>query len=260
MKIKVIFFLTLTFIISWIAWGIIAILTHLDLAQFGDTTVMIGFVIGGTSPAISAFVTKRKFDKEQFHDFLKQHIKFKVNIGWYFWLILMPYILTGIPWFLNFLSTGKTEPIFNQPLYMVLAFLPMMIIGGGLEEIGWRGLLLPELLKKQSKFFASLIVGVIWVIWHFPLWFVKDSPQADLNLGLFAITVISMSYLFTILWETRSIGMCILFHAFFNSYGTTMNTPSINPWLDNIIKLILCISIFFLFRLADKRNSINQKE
>ena len=37
----------------------------------------------------------------------------------------------------------------ENPLYLALIEFPIMIIGGGLEEIGWRGYLQPTLQKKM---------------------------------------------------------------------------------------------------------------
>ncbi|MDA0799104.1 MAG: CPBP family intramembrane metalloprotease [Chloroflexi bacterium] len=48
----------------------------------------------------------------------------------------------------------------------LVLFLSVMAIG---EEVGWRGFLFPELLKKTNFFNASVIGGVVWGLWHFPL-------------------------------------------------------------------------------------------
>jgi membrane protease YdiL (CAAX protease family) len=37
------------------------------------------------------------------------------------------------------------------------------------EEIGWRGFLVPELVKVTTFTKTSIISGVIWAIWHYPL-------------------------------------------------------------------------------------------
>jgi membrane protease YdiL (CAAX protease family) len=48
----------------------------------------------------------------------------------------------------------------------LVLFLSVLAIG---EEAGWRGFLFPELLKKTNFLTASIIGGVVWGLWHFPL-------------------------------------------------------------------------------------------
>jgi membrane protease YdiL (CAAX protease family) len=68
------------------------------------------------------------------------------------------------------------------------------------EEIGWRGLLVPELLKVVSFRNTALISGVIWALWHFPLIIFADYKAAGtpvpFQLGCFALMVISSSFLY----------------------------------------------------------------
>ena len=60
---------------------------------------------------------------------------------------------------------GKVEPI--------LLVLFVLVIG---EEIGWRGFLLRGLLNRQSPLVATLVVAVVWTLWHSPLYFIPGMP------------------------------------------------------------------------------------
>jgi membrane protease YdiL (CAAX protease family) len=66
----------------------------------------------------------------------------------------------------------------SQPLVLaegswtgiLIVFGVTLLFGGPLgEEIGWRGWLLPTLQARLSPLLASLIVGVVWGLWHLPL-------------------------------------------------------------------------------------------
>ena len=224
-----------------------AILTHYKIFQYGVPIIMVGIILGGISPFIAAFITKYKYDKNNYRIFLRSHIKFRVNVIWYLWIILIPFFLYFIPMLAEYIKTGIYKPIFNQPIYMVLVYLPVMILGGGLEETGWRGLLLPELLGKTNKFQATIIVSLIWFIWHLPLWLIEGSNQSTINIWSFGFSILLMSFLFTILYvKTESIGMAILFHAFFNTYPMVISGGGINPYIDNMIKLVICLFLFFV--------------
>ncbi|MEJ0055766.1 MAG: CPBP family intramembrane glutamic endopeptidase [Bacteroidota bacterium] len=37
------------------------------------------------------------------------------------------------------------------------------------EEIGWRGFLVPNLFNVTGYTYTSLITGVVWAVWHYPL-------------------------------------------------------------------------------------------
>ncbi len=63
-----------------------------------------------------------------------------------------------------------------------------LILGPLGEELGWRGVLQHNLNLKIGWLEASLLVGVIWLVWHLPLWAI-DSPHAQIALPLFAVHV-----------------------------------------------------------------------
>lgn len=50
---------------------------------------------------------------------------------------------------------------------MIVSFIPNMLKPLG-EELGWRGFLVPELTRQMSYTKASLLIGVLWALWHYP--------------------------------------------------------------------------------------------
>ncbi len=89
------------------------------------------------------------------------------------------------------------------------------------EEIGWRGLLVPELLKVTSFRNTALISGVIWSLWHFPLIIFADYNAAGtpvaFQLGCFATMVISSSFLYAWLRQrSGSVWPAAMLHASHN--------------------------------------------
>lgn len=49
---------------------------------------------------------------------------------------------------------------------IVSVFINLLIVLG--EEYGWRGYLLPELTKDHGKIKATVIVGIVWALFHIP--------------------------------------------------------------------------------------------
>jgi uncharacterized protein len=69
------------------------------------------------------------------------------------------------------------------------------------EEIGWRGLFVPELAKVTSFTKTALISGIVWAAWHMPGIFLADLNSAgtpDLYAAaMFAVMIIAISFPFT---------------------------------------------------------------
>jgi membrane protease YdiL (CAAX protease family) len=114
-------------------------------------------------------------------------------------------------------------------LILVPTFVRTLLIAGGLnEETGWRGYALPHLLAKSGAFRSSVLLGVLWGVWHAPLYVLPGTGQNDMIrsggsfLFLFAGFVawcIALSILFTWLHEMAggSLLIAILFHAAVNT-------------------------------------------
>ena len=81
------------------------------------------------------------------------------------------------------------------------------------EEFGWRGYFLPRLLTVYRPVVATLVLGVLWSIWHYPLYarsIFSTLPRAS----TFTISVLCFSILMTIFWfRTKgNLLIAILFH------------------------------------------------
>lgn len=254
-------YLLLTFLITWGCWWSLSVLSSNDILKFGEIPFWILYVIGGNGPFIAALVVKKSYaDKVQFKSFKEQLFKVRNNAGWYLWIVITLFILGSIPWIISTVSSGFSELLLRKPIYFVILMLPVMVIGGGLEEVGWRGILLPEMLNKLPKFVTALVIGVIWTLWHLPLWFIKGVPQENSSYLLFFISVIGLSILLTILYDrTRSVFLCILFHSLTNTYSFVLNSPDVNPYISSAVKLTFCVLMFIAFEIFTMKFSKTKK-
>ncbi len=83
-------------------------------------------------------------------------------------------------------STVLAYKIFGSSANLVILILPYLLfdaVTNG-EEMGWRGYVLPRLQAKHSALASSLILGVIWGLWHLPKF------MAPGNTGSFALVVV----------------------------------------------------------------------
>jgi uncharacterized protein len=90
------------------------------------------------------------------------------------------------------------------PLYSVVPSIVILTIFAGMgEEFGWRGFALPRLQSRHSALVSGLIVGVLWSLWHLPLYFVEGTNQYDWRMaGGFIPTFLGYS-LFVIAWSIQ---------------------------------------------------------
>jgi membrane protease YdiL (CAAX protease family) len=89
------------------------------------------------------------------------------------------------------------------------------------EEIGWRGLFVPELAKTTGFTKTALISGIVWAAWHMPAIFLADyNSSGTPNLysaANFAVLIVAISFPFA--WLTLKSGSlwpAVVLHAFHN--------------------------------------------
>src|SRR5262249_48113575 len=103
------------------------------------------------------------------------------------------------------------------PWYLAFVWLAVGVPLGGLEELGWRGVVQPAMEQRTSRGAAALVVGLIWGIWHLPL-FSAGMPDSRLSFPIFVVSTIGLSLILAWLYgETQSILLCVLFHAALNT-------------------------------------------
>jgi membrane protease YdiL (CAAX protease family) len=129
---------------------------------------------------------------------------------------------------LNILLGGPAISVDVSLLGTVILLAFMIFPGSALgEEIGWRGYALPRLQAGRSALSASLILGVIWALWHLPLYFTGQVFRPLSLFPPFFIGVIALSVILT--WVYNSTGgsllMVVLIHATFNFPLTFLLEP-----------------------------------
>ncbi|WP_286829482.1 MULTISPECIES: CPBP family intramembrane glutamic endopeptidase [Kordiimonas] len=98
------------------------------------------------------------------------------------------------------------------------------------EEIGWRGLLTPLLLRKTSFPIASLLTGLVWAAWHMPLiYFTKyNAGPVDLHVQFanFTLMTVGISFIMTYYWlKSGNLWTATVLHAAHNAYILSILQP-----------------------------------
>jgi membrane protease YdiL (CAAX protease family) len=162
---------------------------------------------------------------------LGRFLIWRVGIRW--WAIALFFtVIPSVAALYLFDSLGGPPVDWSElpPLYTVVPLFIMFTIAAGIgEEFGWRGFLLPRLQTRHNALVSSLIVGVLWAIWHIPQFFIEGTFQHDLGsqAGLlpafltYSVFVIVSSIWFTWVFNnTRgSVLMAAVMHGASNAWG-----------------------------------------
>jgi membrane protease YdiL (CAAX protease family) len=171
--------------------------------------------------------------------------------GWKKWRVGFQWYLIALsPLFIAFLAVGiyrllggiPGKPL--QPLgqTLLISLFLSTVTGAMGEELGWRGFLLPRIQAKYNALASSLIVGVIWALWHLPLWTIEGQIWEATPYWTFALGVISSSVLFTFVLNNTngSLLLATLIHLAMN-FG--LNMVLILGWIPTPAETMKMISI-----------------
>ena len=93
------------------------------------------------------------------------------------------------------------------------------------EEIGWRGYALPRLAAGLGLTGASLVLGLIWALWHLPQFYIAGGDSYHQPFLVYTVTVAGLSVAFAWLYARSggSLLLVMLLHSAIN------NTKDIVP-------------------------------
>jgi uncharacterized protein len=144
-------------------------------------------------------------------------------------------------------------------LMLLVIALPVTLFTFG-EEYGWRGYLLPRLLPL-GEIRASVLLGVIWGVWHLPLIMAGlNYPGVNVWLAIIIFTFVTVALSFTYTWfyvaSSGSVLVAAVFHASTNQFSDTFWVPPLlsgaNPFAPSLVSavliVVLVVVVYRLFR------------
>lgn len=208
-------FLVATFAWSWTLWALAA---WLDLP---GTLPEVVIVAGRFGPSLAAIgVTLAAAGRSGLTTLLAPLRRWRAPTSLWLLVVLGPVVVVLAAIGLAALL-GTRPGAFNDPgtAYLVLpAFLVILVAGGPLgEELGWRGFALDRLQARTGPVAASLLLGVVWGLWHLPLFLDASQVQASLPPLLYLGQTTTTAVLYTWLWNrTRSLPLVLVLHTMTN--------------------------------------------
>jgi membrane protease YdiL (CAAX protease family) len=172
--------------------------------------------------------------------------------------MLMP-IAGGITWLLLSLFRQTINWEAGLPPAMIVPIgLLIWLLGALPEEYGWRGYALGRLQMKFTPLGASLVLGVIWSLWHLPLRFIPGTTQYVIPFWEFAVQTIVLSILYTWLYNHTDGSVLIagIFHTMGNITGALIPywTTGIGRWVGLLPLLLATLMIIVLGGLKRRKH------
>jgi membrane protease YdiL (CAAX protease family) len=284
-------YVTLAYLITWIVWLPVQSFATARGYILPDPTTLPALVKGGfqdlthlllavtfvliSGPMVAAIIVLAlESGREGLHGLWQRSTRWRVGVRWY--LIMLG--LVGAIYLPTVVLGAIQGPIAGPAqVFSALAwFAPLFIfevLASGLEEPGWRGYALPNLQTRHSAKKSSLILGIIWGIWHWPVFIpiynnVINTPgtsqaqaiiTALVQLAIYIFgAMVAESLVYTWLYNrTESVFLCILFHTLHNPGATYVaivlpGSARILPLLGGITVWIIAIVLMRFFWLEPR--------
>ena len=240
-------YLGVTFAVTWTAWGTLAALTQAGTIGPRDPSAVSLLVIGGSAPTVAAyFATWRTPGAGSLRELTRRVLDFRAPLG--LWVVAvmgaaaigmasmaLAGLLADVAW--------PGAPAATAGLFV--GFLATSIIFGGIEEVGWRGVLQHAATTRGDNLMVvNVVIAVVWGLWHLPLFWVVGGTHGDGSVALFVIAGFGYSAVMTWLYaRTHSIALCVVFHAGINAAATSGLAFGVNQMPGFTVQAVVAVIV-----------------
>ena len=233
-------FYLLAFGITWAAWLPQAL--HARGWFPFDSPVL--YVVGGLGPGVAAWAVVRiVHGKEGEKAFFAQLLRRAAGARWYALALVLPVAMTLAAAAL----AGELDAVRIGAWATLLVTFGTRLVAAIPEEVGWRGFALPRLQDRYGPLLASLVVGVLWALWHLPLLWNPDDPMSSYPPLLWFAGTVLVSVVYT--WAYRGSGgvvlVVVLLHAVANTAGGLLEGYLATETLVIAIVAVVVVLAFF---------------
>jgi membrane protease YdiL (CAAX protease family) len=226
-------FFVMAYAFTWLVWAPWVLgedgagLLPINISQTASGYLNATAILAG--PTLSAFImTATTEGREGVRRLLGRLVLWRVGFRWYLFALL------GVPLIMlvgTMIYSGDLPNLgaLGGPSYLLSylgTYALVVVLGGPLfEEIGWRGFALPRMERLHGPLLASLILGVLWALWHLPeflvpTWAASSGGGGILGITLFIVTAVTFTIVITWVFNnTRaSVLLAILVHTSIDAF------------------------------------------
>lgn len=237
-------FLAITFGLTWGLAALLFLFTDQIVAIFGEISAANPlFILAVYSPGFAGvFLAWRQYGVKGLGSFFRRLTLWRAPGLWWLFIIL------GIPAIVYSGAAIKgtiNDPFPFSPWPKMFPAMAMALFLGPIEELGWRGFALPMLQRRFAPFWAGLILGAIWGLWHIPSFLMSGTPQSAWSYGPYFAGVVAISVILTPLFNASrgSLLIAVLYH--FQMMNPIF--PDAQPW-DILFYIAAAVVVVWLNR------------
>jgi uncharacterized protein len=216
-------FFIATFAITWPCFIAVARLSKAGAGNPGGVhgAAQLVLFVGIFAPALVAVsLTIVTEGAAGLPNLLEPLFAWRVHARWYLFAITYMAVIKLSVAVVHRIAVGFWPRFGTDPWYVIIAATFGSVIVGGQsgEEIGWRGYALPRLATRFGFPIASVLLGVVWALWHLPLFFVIGADTQGQSFVVYGIQVVALSVAITWLYLRvgRSLLLVMLMHSAIN--------------------------------------------
>lgn len=263
-----IYFLITIFLSLCVFWGPIALFkiptVGFKKGAVGPLWAIIPFMIGGFIPSIVGIILTAVFEgKTQVKQFLKKGFQIKIGLKMFIGILLSTSFYAVALIIIYSAIGGRFD--YSAFLTVMPTLIPLLILGPLSEEYGWRGFALKRLLKIVSPNLASLILGIVWSLWHLPLFHAVGTNQYEYHWSFlnFTIIITSLCFIFTYFYikTNENLFTAVLIHWIYTSLSGVVSAGIVRTSLYSSLEFIpaIIIGLVFAFMLYKEKTAIENK-
>ena len=256
-------FLALTFGVTWTFFISAAVWSGMPSSSgtLGPGPRVL-VLLGTIAPSLIALALTARFEGSAGTGALLGRVfQWQVGARWYVFAVGYMAAIKLATAVVHRLVTGARPRFGVDAWYLMLAAIPISMWVQAGEEIGWRGYALPRLAARFGLGGASVGLGVIWAVWHLPLFYVLGADTFGQAFTTYLLQVVALSVaLAWLYWHTRgSLLLVMLMHAAINNtkdiVPTVLRVPanplwpsaSLMSWLG--VAVLWVPAVYFLVRM-----------
>ncbi len=236
-------FFSLTLIISWVLF-----IAAAKLPTGGN----FAFLLAIFTPALVAiWLTGTVGGTAGLQALFARIFEWRVGVQWYLFAITYMLAIRFAAAVVQRVATGSWPHFSHESLYFLAAAIVLSMPVQAGEEIGWRGYALPHLGARFGYGAGSVILGALWALWHFPVFFIlpgNGNYGQSFPLFLVGTTALSVAMGWLFVHTKGSILLAMLMHSAVNQTHEIVESgmATVGPFaLDTT--LIAWLTLLFLW-------------